>query len=288
MIRQSIESILPEMPTVDRQTIRTWILIMMVFASLVYGSVDLVQGLEAGFLWLVGLVAFILVWILARTRIKARRAASIGIIGGFGFVFLLAGRLIAPVVNLLQSIYNYLALSIEAQEFGETLILQLAMRETLAGIQVLFTRLFLWLISIFSADTYRDPIVLQMVWGLAIWGMAAWLSWAIRRSEQPISGIIPAVIVLGYSLAYEGGNPFFLLLMLAAILLLAIFVDHDNREREWKRRRGKFPQIIRENIAWTAMIITAGLVTMAAITPSISVEDINEFYRKLTPIQSMR
>ena len=280
-----IQKIAARIPSISRHTIRTLALILFIIASLSFSSAAIVQGLEVEMVWPVGFLALAVGWLLARSRMSGWLVSVIGMLGGFGLVFWRVGRLSGPFVKLLQVLFDYLSLAVRERAFPDSGAIQFAWQGIILGIQVLFNRLYFWVVSMFGDDPSLDPIVLVMVWSITIWGLVMWMSWAIRRRDQPFTGAVPAFLVLGYSLAFVGGNAFYLLPIMGSVLLLGIFVGHDTRERDWKLAGEKFPQKLRRNVAWTAMIISVALVTMAAFAPSISLEDINDFYDRLTQNQ---
>lgn len=270
------------LPKIDRYTPRTIALLLIFIGSLIYGASAIVDGLNSQLLWPLGIFSMLLGWWIARGTLNNWGAALVGLFSGFGYVFWQIGRLGEPLLKFLASLINYFTLAIRLRSLPSTAGVNYYWEQFILGVIVLFNRLGIWVTSLFVNDQSYDPIVLAMVWGLAIWASVYWAAWSIRRNKQPFAASIPSLIILGYSLAYVNGDPLYLLPMLGSIILLSIFVNHDSRENEWKTNGDKFPQKLRRDVIFTSIIITSALMTIAAFSPSISADDIRDYYRKVT------
>ncbi|MCH7664146.1 MAG: hypothetical protein IH859_09805, partial [Chloroflexi bacterium] len=155
-----IQKIAARIPSISRHTIRTLALILFIIASLSFSSAAIVQGLEVEMVWPVGFLALALGWLLARSRMSGWLASVIGILGGFGLVFWRVGRLSGPFLKLLQVSFDYLSLAVRERAFPDSGAIQFAWQEIILGIQVLFNRLYFWVISLFGNEPSLDPIVL--------------------------------------------------------------------------------------------------------------------------------
>lgn len=265
--------------------IRIWMLLLMICAGLVYGASDLVLGLDADLLWPLGITALLLGWLLARMLIPGWRVTIIGALTGVMYAFWGVGRLGGRVLNLASDTSAYIWQAIRDRIIPDASVLTAGLQEIFAGLQVLLSRMYFWGQSLLGSEPAYDPIVSVLVWELAIWGVLIWASWHIRRKENPILATVPAILVLAYSLAFVGGNSNYLLPMLGAMVSLAVFVNHGILEKGWKSEKMEIPPGINRKFTNMAILASVALVTMAAFTPSVSLEDINDFIDDLTPDQ---
>jgi transglutaminase-like putative cysteine protease len=264
--------------------LRSAILLLVVSATMVLGALDMVQSLEFSALWPVAIASLAFAWLLAATKFPGWLAALLTVLSGFSVVFIGVGRLGEPLALFYQAWVGYARLIIQTRRIPSALLLEPAARELQAGLGVLFGRLDLWLETILRGETVYDPLALALVWGLVIWGAGAWAVWVVRRWSRPIIAGVPAIFVLGSSLAFVGGRSNWILPILAAILALTILIEQDLRELYWAHIGARVPDLIRRNVTLSALLITAGLVTAAYVTPSITVEDIRDFFNRDTEV----
>ncbi|MEK6221828.1 MAG: transglutaminase-like domain-containing protein, partial [Chloroflexota bacterium] len=92
----------------------------------------------------------------------------------------------------------------------------------------------------------------------------------------------PALIILAYSLEYIGGKPTPLLPMVGATVSMMVLGAHNSQEKLWLKDGIGFSQLIQKNTTWAALLLSAGFVFVASITPSISVKQIIDYVSEKT------
>lgn len=271
---------------VGEGTLRSLTLVILILISMVYGIVGVVQGIGIGFLSPIIFIAAFFGWALASTQIPGRSAIVIHILAGFGWILWRVGSLGGAFATLVDTIIQYGKEAVQNRIIPEASALQVALNDLISDVSVLFSRVYLWLISFFDGDPNFDPVALAFVWGLSMWGVASWTSWGVRRWSKPVVSGIPAVLILGYSLAYANGNTFFLLPMLTFWILLIIVIRQDVREYSWMKTGVMFPERIRKNVTLVAIMVSMSLVTAAAISPKISLERLFDFVQRFNTRQA--
>jgi transglutaminase-like putative cysteine protease len=145
----------------------------------------------------------------------------------------------------------------------------------------LIGRLHTWFVALAEGQQLFDPVVIALLWSLALWGTVVWASWAVGRRAQPVWGAAPAVALLASILSYAGGRALYLLPMLAPTLVLKALTWYDSRRRHWEQDGIEHAPRIRANTGWTAVGLSLALMVVAALTPSVSVYRIVDYVRSV-------
>jgi len=270
---------------IRRQTLLSLALLLIIFASLVYGVADAVRGIERGLLWPIVWIGLLLGWVLACSRLPGWLAVIVSLAAGIVPTSLRVGRLGGTLVTLLGESARFVWRVIQGNGPPAAAPVQLAWAELGSGASVLVARLHAWLLALAKGQPLFDPVAIALLWGLALWGTVVWASWAVRRRTQPVGGVTPAVALLASSLAYVGGRAFYLLPMLASTLVLKALMRYDSRRRHWEQIGVDYSPRIRANTGWTAFGLSLALMVMAVLTPSISVYRIVDYVRRLSQEQ---
>jgi len=106
--------------------------------------------------------------------------------------------------------------------------------------------------------------------------------WYLFRRNQPFAAFIPSISLVAIALALGGETSYNLAFMFGATIILMAFANHDTHERRWLRERLAFTETIRARIIFIAGLLTIGLVVFSLLTPSISLDFVTEFARKVT------
>ena len=160
-------------------------------------------------------------------------------------------------------------------------VVSLAPTELWADIGTLVNRGREWVLGLVAGNPAFDPVATALLWGLAMWAVAVWAGWAVRR-HRPLQGIAPAGALLMATFFYAGTKLTALLTLLGTTLLLMAMVQHDVRERHWQATKIDFSSDLWKDLAVAVTLLSLALVVTAALTPSISVRRIVEFAQQLT------
>jgi transglutaminase-like putative cysteine protease len=271
---------------VRRQTLLSLLLLLILFASLVYGVSDSVRGIGRGLLWSVVLTGLPLGWLLAYWQVRGWLAALIALLGGVVPLFLYVGQLGGSLAALFGEAIQVLWQAIGAGSWPSAAPIQAAWAELTEGVRVLAVRLVTWSLNLVRGQPVFDPLPIAVLWGLALWVTAVWAGWAVRRRIDIVWAVLPATSLLAITLSLVGGRAWYLLPMLASMLVLRALAEYDARRRRWKRDGVRYAPRIRTSTFWSALGLSLALMVAAALTPSISVAGVVELARNLTQVQS--
>jgi len=269
---------------IERRVLRTLILMLILFSSLIFGIEDLVRGVESVFLWVVVLLGLFLGWWLASIKIAGWKAALFSSVLGTGVTVVYVGRLGLKLAYLMQALFQWLTQGvrwlIKQTDYVDSSVLLALFQDLNRDISIIFLRLAEWVMNIILKQPSFDPVAIGFVWGLAIFSVAIWASWAIRRHRQPAWAMLPAVMLMAVSLGYVNTSATTLLPMLGASLALILTTGYDASEQDWVQQKIDYATDIRFDIAIATLVLSLGLTFAAGIMPSISVEDIADAYRE--------
>jgi transglutaminase-like putative cysteine protease len=150
----------------------------------------------------------------------------------------------------------------------------LELAEVGAAFNTLSSRLLAWSGALYKGDPVFDPVVVALVWSVAIWIVSSWAGWGVRRLERPLLALAPAGTLLITTLAYTSRQITSLSSFLAITLLLLGFSSHQSRERRWKTKGIDYSRELGLEVGFIVVPITAVLVALAIVFPSISIWEI--------------
>jgi transglutaminase-like putative cysteine protease len=255
---------------VKQQALSLAILLLM-FASLVYGVADAVQGIERGLLWPFVWIGLLLGWGLACSRSPAWLAVTVSLVAGVTLVLLHVGQLGSSLAAIVGASTDLVWGMIQGNLPPDLAPLETAVMELANSIYILGSRLSTWLLNLIQGRPQFDPVAIAFPWSLALWGTVIWACWAVRRRAQPLSGAAPAVALLAATLANVGGRAWYLLPLLASVLMLKTLEANTAHGRQWERKGLKVSPRVRADTTWMALGLSLALVVVAGLFPSISV-----------------
>ncbi|MDX9952853.1 MAG: transglutaminase domain-containing protein [Anaerolineae bacterium] len=292
------------------QRIGLWNLVVLALALAILGSVasgiaGVVRGLEFPLLWLVGILALFFGWFLGLSKLKPWLSGVVAVFSGILLVFVRVGRLDLLAWALLQRLGPYLVDSARALWSNFTLqaptwlgltpvgrpapdpgLLAQSAGDLSAATITLFTRAAQWLGAFFRGEPTYDPVAATLIWGVLLWLASLWAGWVLRRRRQALAAIAPLGVLLATVLSYAWGQIASLVFLMGWALILMAVMAHRNRESHWELVDIDFSRDIRVEVLGVAALITVGLVLLAFIVPSVSIEKIVEQVRELTQKQS--
>lgn len=158
-----------------------------------------------------------------------------------------------------------------------------AISELWTSIEVLFLRLGDWLTAVINGVPAFDPVAVAIVWGMLMWVIAFWASWQAFRAQSALLALAPCIALLTAVLAYAGTSPGFLVLELGVLLLLSVAVSHGERAQRWCVNNISSAQDLPLDLTVAAVPMTLLIVLIAAIVPSISLDEILRLGQDLMP-----
>ncbi|MCQ3978107.1 MAG: hypothetical protein DPW09_32175 [Anaerolineae bacterium] len=258
-------------------------LLLAALNSVALGLASVVRGLELGLLLPIAILGTLTGWTLAATSWPGWWAGAIAGSAGVVLMTVRVGRLDGSILALLGQLVGlaWQALRWPGNGPPDTTPLQSTLAGLWLGVVTLWSRLLEWVANMAGGEPVFDPAATALAWGVALWLVAAWSGWAVRRRDQSLLAILPAGALLVISMAYGGGNFAFLLLLLGLTWLLAALVEHTVRERRWQVEGIDFALEIRTDLTLATLWLVAGLVALAQISPVISAQALAESAQRL-------
>lgn len=255
------------------RTLQSLTLLLTVLISVTMGLADSVRGLDYRLLWSIAVSGTLAGWILARLPLRGWLGGILGFALGIVATSVQVGKLGHPLMILWRSLFS--------RREPNGLPTTLALTELETAVNTLLTQVRDWLLALAGDQAAFDPVAAALMWSLALWMVAVWAGWSVRRRGRPLQGILPAGVLLTTGLAYTGHNPNSLLPFLGATWLLMALTRHNDRERHWEAAGIDYPPGIRLELAMTAIVLSLALVAMAVLAPSVSVRPVVRFAQRL-------
>jgi transglutaminase-like putative cysteine protease len=248
-------------------------LLLVLFASVAWWLNQFAGRAASPTLGSTTLLALLLGWILARSRLRGWLAAILAGLAGLFAVAGLAGGLLSPLLRLLRAA---LALSQTVRSWqpeqpvpDKTLTLLLAQDFSVRAAE-LVQRVAIWTGGILHGAPAFDPLAAGLVWGLLLWSAAVWAAWGLRRRRQTLLAVLPAVAILATSLAFARGQLQYLIPSFVVVLGLLAWSQYSNRAEIWRQQGVDSAADIPFDLtlwAGAIVVVVTGLALLAA-TPS--------------------
>lgn len=281
-------------------TLLALVLLLVVLGSVALGLAGAVRGLGAGLLLTMAGLGLLIGWGLATSPLPGWLAGVVAFGLGAEAAILRIGRLDGTLLVLLRTLIHLIwelwwrGLRGDlfwpagwplrgVPDVGPVL---LALVELGSSVSTLLVRLYHWFLALALGEAAFDPVAVALVWSLTLWIIAAWAGWWVRRRDRPLQGVAPAGALLGASLFYVRGDSMPLLLLLGATLPLMALIGHNARQRRWGTARIDFPDDLGQDLAMVTVSLSLALVALAALTPSITVQQIAEWAGRLIQEQA--
>lgn len=257
-------------------------LLIVVMYSLAAGLAGVVKSLDLSLLLSVAFAGVVVGWTVAELRLRsglaALMASSIGVEIVFVRVGHLSGKFLSVFAESMRLLFELARWPFGvAPRFAPYLLASL---DLLANVNTLIFRLRDWMQSVAAGEPAFDPVVAAITWSLLVWFVAAWAGWTLRRKDQPLTSVLPAMVVLAVSLFYTGGNISVLLLMLYATLLLLAVIAFDVRASYWQSAGVDYFEDAPRDLALAVVPLSFLLILAAAAAPTISIDDIVDYFNK--------
>jgi transglutaminase-like putative cysteine protease len=110
----------------------------------------------------------------------------------------------------------------------------LHMTELWVALSTLLIRFWVWVLALPTGEPTFDPVAVTLAWSLALWAVAVWAGWALRRLEHPLLALTPAGALVATTLTYTLHKMGPLPIILLITLLLMGLVGQQVRERRWQ------------------------------------------------------
>jgi transglutaminase-like putative cysteine protease len=225
--------------------------------------------------------------VLARTHLSGSLTALISVLAGLISAVFHFARLSGPLLAMLRVFRSIPNALLQEHTWPDLSPLVLAWHQFLSQLSTMITQIMVWITAFFQGKSGVDPIVISLLWGLALWFIIIWAAWGIFRLHVPVLAVTPAGILLAGILNFTRGNAIILVPFVAAILLLMSLNRYEVEEQYWKKNRIDYAEDIRLDMITVIPLLVIGLAIVAYITPSFSVRRIIQLVRQISePYQS--
>ncbi len=284
-----------------------WALLLIALSIFAAGLVELVSGLQFGFILLIVFMAMTTGWLLGVFPIRGWLVTLLGLTFGAEFILTRVGRLGDEMADIVRAFFAfagqllawiwerllYLAsYSFKTGEFGFTPVREVdwplipnAFGVLWAGMGTLLSRAYKWLAAVFSGSGSYDPVGTVLVWGFVAWLCALWAGWWVSRKRQTIIGMLPAGFLLAFLLAYTYAPSGVLLPFVGVLLILLALTAHRERELHWMRANIDFSRDLWTELTMVTLGVSLLLVLASATLPAFSYRKLADWIDKLTASQ---
>ncbi len=257
-------------------TLSALALLLSALGSVTLAIGELSRGLATNQLLAWVVIGLAVGWWLARSPWPGWRAGLATVLLGWGAFIGQAGDLAGTLLTLVRTLawLAWVLMTWRLGELPDTAPFLWSLSELGSSMYTLLAQAWNRLLALASGQAFDDPTVATLAWGLGLWVLATWASWAVRRRNQPLLATAPAGILLVAILSYAQGSTIALLPVLGSSLLLMALVGHRVREQGWQTSGADFSLELRFDIAVSTSLATAGLVIGAALLSQFSIHDL--------------
>lgn len=269
-----------------RLGLRSTLMVVLLLVALMgvgTGLADIVHELDSRLMAGVAAIGLLVGWGLALTVLPTWAVWSLIPVLGLGFAILRVGQLGGALTSLAYEMvvlaWGFLKWLVGGGLPPSALPSSLAWGGLRESVEALFSRTCDWVAGLASGSPVFDPAAAALVWSFLLWLASAWAGWVMRRRNWAIASLLPAGVLLAATLGYARGDTLPLLILLGAMLLLLAVSGYDSWVRRWVLAGVDFADLGGEAVA-TVLGISAALVVLAAVAPSLSLENIVESIRE--------
>ena len=269
----------------------TWILTFVLMAIIASSMTNNIQGLQVSFVIPVVFLALTMGWLFSQLPIKSFPGAVMGLIFGIEYLLISVGRLEDSIWTIAKAIilfFEQLVTWYWTEIPPQWYVVPRLYNNLFMDMGTLITRAGYWLRDVIFGIGALDPVGSTLIWGFGFWVSAFWAGWVGKRSHNPLLGILPIGILMGFVFSYTGVNPYNILPILGLTLVLMALMTHYARESQWSVSGVDFSQGLWGDVSVLSTVMAIMLVVMAAIVPSISFDKISDWFREVTTTEGNR
>lgn len=275
-----------ESRSISRADVRPWSAVeLLLLFTLLYtaagGIARAMNGPAWAPLWQAVLLGSLLGWSGAAFGLRPLKLTSVCLLAGIGLASISGGRLMQPMADVVLELIPLAGQFVAVRDVAalNTAALSGSMVDLIQAAEVVANRVSAWVAAWRSGVMVFDPVAATVLWALALWLVSTWAGWWLGARRQPLVSTAPAVLLSAGAQAYTGTRFGGLYVMLGAGLLLIAVVYHNAREAAWEQAGIGFPNRIGWKVVKRALVATGGIVLLAAIVPSVSLQEVRDLLR---------
>lgn len=244
--------------------------------SLLGSMAVVVRGVTAADLRPMMVLALLVGWLLARSRLSGWWASGLTVLSGFIAALGHVARINSQLGKLTAAGIEYLYIRAVTGEFASLKPILEVTTEISRRLYVQLSTLGQWLSSFQLGFSVNNQTVSLVIWGFGLWILTVWLCWTTRRYFQPLWGLVASGGLLAALLTYTSGHRELIVISLGAALALVGIVFYEGKEREWKQKDVANAAVLREPMTQVIVVVSLAIMITAAIVPSFHVEAISD------------
>lgn len=258
------------------------ILIVTAVQALTYGISSSLRNTDTRYFFWICIVAVLIALGLNKLKLSGIQASVWMIVIGCLGIWIVAARLIGPLLDLGTMLLNLVPQIIPAIRSHipiDTTPLEEPWRIARLVSYALSLRVRTWFLSLNTESVVNDGLVRSMLWTLIVWLVAAWMGWFAGR-RNAIASLLPSIVLLSAVLSYSEHRVYTLWMMVSVLLLLMGLWNYKNHTAQWERKKVDYSDSIRYDVSQSVIFLTLTIGVIAFITPSVSWRDVRDFLRE--------
>ncbi len=296
------------------KTLFSMALLLIALTCVAQGLANVTRGVEFPFLFLLICLGMVLGWALASLPLPGWIAGVLGTLVGLevvtfqvgnleddvlqvgaatfeflGEVFQFIWNLVQILWQIVEAIWQFIperewdiiASAISWPALPQLDAVTTAVLSMWQNTLILLARGGNWLVDVVVGDPTFDPVGTVVIWGIVMWLIALWAGWTVARRYNTLQAILPAGALLSNVLSYTGEKTGILLPFLGVILILMAIIQHNAREKRWRKNGVDFSRDLWSDLLTAASGLALVLVIVSAIAPTITIEKVSDFVQEL-------
>jgi len=259
----------------------SFILALLSLQMLAYGISSSLRGTETRYLFTICIIAAALGWTFSKSKLTGSYASLLIALLGIVGLWIVAARLLLPVLELIKSLGSLLPQIFPAihdkTPFDASLV-QAASTVVSQYSSALLLRWQGWLIGVVKHVTVDDALIRNMIWSFMMWCLAAWTGWHMAR-RNAVLALLPNIALMALVLSYSEYRIYSLWLMVIIMLLLMGIWNYKNHTMQWEHRKVDYSDSILYDNTQAVIFMALLIGTIAFSTPSISWKAIRDAFR---------
>lgn len=253
-----------------------WLWLLGITVTTVTGINLMVVRLPAQQLLTLALWAFVITGIILKSKTRLWLAIPAVLVLGLAYILLFWADLVTPLGRILFDLASLTGPAIQKTLTPEAVLnLQDDMLNGNRALVITGLRVRNWLsLTGKGVTSISDPLVLQMVWGLAIWLAVSFLNWATWRLGQAILAIVPLGVLLSVGVFFTGLGYSHLAGFLTFTLMLQTSLSGFHRLNVWEAQKLDYATDLFMDLNAFILPFIGLIVGLAILMPSLSIQKI--------------
>lgn len=267
------------------------ILVWVTLGCVGIGLTGVIKELDFGFMMGLIPVSVLGAWLLTRASWTGWMVGPTGSLLGLSGLMLTVGKMGRPLLALLASAFSAVGQWLRgcvvgfSTETGEQVRqcgfdsspVTVSWRALVESFAALVGRLDHWFGSLRSGITFKDPLAITFLCGLAFCLVTLWALWWVRRRGHVMAGLLPAIAFLAYFIYLNGSVKQIIWLVLACggMLLLQAAGHYAASLRRWMQQHLQRVEI-EQTLVFGVSLLTISMMLAGGLLPTIPTEKIRK------------